>query len=170
MQSLTKSSKSPATLLAIEKLGQNTIEGLGPELEKLPRLFNRDQKLVNASLKLRTARLEHSLVVEKGLTEFALPLKDLEERSMGEALARIKKLAQEEVDEMARILPKLHIVEAEAIQRMHANPKIADKKDWGAEASGDVLVFPHRGEVWLDELDHYRVNAAGCPAKGGKVL
>jgi hypothetical protein len=37
--------------------------------------------------------------------------------------------------------------------------------------SSDTLVFPANGEIWLDELDHYNVEARGCPtAKKGHSL
>lgn len=112
---------------------------LGADAQKFPRLAHRDQTLRNA--------------VTAG--------------NKAMALEKIKSLAQADLTEISNVLKKMHIIEVEAIQRMHAaqpTTKI-DLKDH--ETGSNQIRFPYSGEVWLDELDHYKVSSDSCPTAKG---
>lgn len=139
LSELAKTGSTPAFELAMERAkssGRFDRTIAGPEVSVLPRLFYRD------------AVLESSL--KKNLS-----LKP-----------RIKVLAAREVKEIDTNLRRLHLIEVEAVQRMHSQMHLADvkKSGPGIERDANTLVFPDdENEVWLDELDKYRVNAKGCP-------
>lgn len=83
---------------------------------------------------------------------------------------RVAQLAYEDLNEIAANTKKLHLVEAEIMQRLNwaENRKDNDRSRIGKfKRDSGQLVFPYNGEVWIDELDAYQVQAENCPrAKG----
>ncbi len=85
--------------------------------------------------------------------------------------AKANPVVQNNLREVKMTIQKLNLVEAEAIQRLYMDES-------GKPLAGSVpkisrgsnqLYFPadpdvDSKEVWLDEIDHYRVNTKGCPA------
>lgn len=136
---LSKNGTSMAFGLAVERArasGRFDRTIAGPEVSVLPRLFYRDAILAAS--------------VKKNLS----------------LNARIKVLALRDVKEIDSTLRRMHLIEVEAVQRMHSQLHLADAKKTGPGITRDAntLVFPDdENEVWLDELDKYRVNAKGCP-------
>ena len=141
LKALTQNPKTPETLKFLERLKSEplTQTKLGADAQKLPRLAHRDQSLKEA--------------ISSG--------------SPSAAYEKIKLLAQADLDEVSKVLKKMHVIEVEAIQRMHTAQPVegGDLKDH--EAGSNQIKFPYSGEVWLDELDHYKVSSDNCPkAKG----
>lgn len=90
------------------------------------------------------------------------------------SLQRVKELAQQDSEEIKKVLNKLHIVEAEVIQQVGQAERIAKlnkidtpvKKGSTGSQSRDVLIFPADKERWFDEISNYRVNVKnGCVSK-----
>lgn len=97
------------------------------------------------------------------------------------AMNRVKTLAQEEVDEIATILRKMHIVEAEVIQQTALSQRVIDSsdkkmalnKDSGVKVASNQLQFPAKSgkepELWFDEPANFHFSVSGaCQATGKK--
>ncbi|HEX4925082.1 MAG TPA: hypothetical protein VFV50_13400, partial [Bdellovibrionales bacterium] len=183
LQALAQTGQSPALSGALSKMmsGATRWSQFGPDVEKLPRFFHRDQSVDRlmqraralAAEKTQLANLVASVRDEYASTrmEDSLGRNQIDMNNKIAAIqmavtAKVRKLANAELEEISRILRKLHIVEAESIQRLHLYDKDAARAEtkFADVGDSDTLVFPADGEVWLDELDHYEVNAAGCPA------
>lgn len=83
---------------------------------------------------------------------------------------RVAQLAKEDLSEIANNTKKLHLVEAEIMQRLNVaeSRKDNDRSRMGRfKRDKDQLVFPYNGEVWIDELDAYQVQAENCPNSKG---
>lgn len=89
---------------------------------------------------------------------------------------RVKELARAEVKDISTLLQKMHIVEAEVIQQTGlANRIVAASKKAGQDkdkskanvaVANDEVVFDGDGEVWFDELTHYKIDVKkGCQSK-----
>lgn len=89
---------------------------------------------------------------------------------------RVKELARAEVKEISVLLQKMHIVEAEVIQQtglanriVAASQKAGQDKDKSkakVSVASDEVVFDGDGEVWFDELTHYKMDVKkGCQSK-----
>ena len=150
MEALSKTGESEASVHMLGRAaeaGALSRAAAGADLPNLPRLFYRDaqmQAAFNASLK-PGASDRHSRIVTM----------------------RMKALATRDVKETQAILRKLHLVEVEAVSRMYTDVHLADAKKTSPaiERNANTLVFPDdNNDVWLDEIDSYRVNAKGCPA------
>lgn len=141
LKALAENPRTPETQKFLERLKSErlTQTKLGAEAQSFPRLAHRDQSLKNA--------------ISSG--------------SQSAAYAKIKQLAETDLDEVSRVLKRMHVIEVEAIQRMHVAEPIAkgDLKDH--EAGSNQVKFPYSGEVWLDELDHYKVSSDNCPTGKG---
>lgn len=151
LKDLAKAGQSAASekflTRAIEQ-GQLSRTSAGPELEFLPRLFYRDAKMQSA----------FKDILKPGSS-------DRHARVVG---MRLKALAERDVKDLDVVLRKFHLIEVEAVSRMYSDVHLADGKNPATEIKRDanILVFPDDEEdVWLDELDHYHVNAKGCPAE-----
>jgi len=81
-------------------------------------------------------------------------------------------LAKQELNDVSKIIQKMHIVEAEIIQQIHLSEKNVSVKPAKQPLvkSADKLQFPVTTEVWMDELDNYEVNINNCPWKKGQML
>ena len=93
-------------------------------------------------------------------------------RVKAQAMNLVQSLASQELKETKAILNKLHIVEAEVIQRVESTTKLsqATANEIRAGKTGshaqDVLQFPSGSEVWMDELTNYKVDIKkGCQAR-----
>ncbi len=150
MEALSKSGESEASVHMLGRAteaGAITRSAAGSDLPNLPRLFYRDAQMQSAfkeSLKAGASDRHARLVT-----------------------MRMKALAARDVKETQAILRKLHLVEVEAVSRMYTDVHLADAKKTSPaiERNANTLVFPDdNDDVWLDEIDSYRVNAKGCPA------
>jgi hypothetical protein len=89
------------------------------------------------------------------------------------ATQRIRVLAQGETKEYRMILNKMHILEAEVIERLHLDDNLKGQRGKLSKTddSGDVLVFAVKGnETWIDELDNYKARVKDCPTLKGASL
>ncbi|MGE0526958.1 MAG: hypothetical protein AB7P49_07850, partial [Bdellovibrionales bacterium] len=83
------------------------------------------------------------------------------------ALKRLRVLAKNELEEYRKVLNRMHIVEAEVIQRLHVDENLKGQRHQlpKVKDSGDVLVFPYTSdEVWFDELGAYKAQVKDCPS------
>jgi tetratricopeptide (TPR) repeat protein len=166
------------------------IREMGPFASKLPHLIERDEMLYQNLL------LSQQLEKEAGL-EQALAKRQLEANKDNKAVeadlatvqqmvttawassdstayGRMKTLAQNEISNTHRLLQKLHIVEAEALQQtITAQQKVVkaikktnelEKKGSTGSQARDTVSFPAEdGQVWFDEIAHYKVDVVkGC--------
>lgn len=93
------------------------------------------------------------------------------------SLNRIKKLAQQEMEEIKLVLQKMHIIEAEVIQQISVASKALKakvhatniKKGSTGSKNRYAMKFPFEGEIWADEISNYRVDIKkACQSKKGK--
>lgn len=173
MQELAKHGTNKSMSPLMLRLQQNgvSIEGAGPLVESLPRAALRDARFVRFMESRRHLLNESQRTSDPKLAGAA---KTQADKLKQLAIGRLRTLAQTEVKEYRTILNKLHIVEAEVIQRLHMDDnlkgersKLTKNEDVGA----DVLVFPYEGdEVWFDELDNYKARVKDCPTLKGASL
>lgn len=96
--------------------------------------------------------------IEEFKKRFSQETKDLEAKTDAKSQMKVK--------EIGETVQKLNLVEAETIQRLYVDEN--GKKRGGSvgkiDHSGDQLSFPSTGddELWLDELDGYKVALKGC--------
>lgn len=123
------------------KGGKVSMVSIGQKAENFPRYFYRDHQLLNALQAGQTAKVQ----------------------------ARMKQLAQQDLDEIEVNLKKMKIIDVELIQKV----LMADKDE---KKNKDLrftkidrdrqLLFPVDNddeEVWVDEVGHYQVKAEKCP-------
>ncbi len=171
----------------ISKLVQNPAQwkSLGNKVDLLPRLIHRDRLIVLEVVKRfyfenEVSKIDRilsvndsiSLTVKKILNQFANRSRSKIQFNESQIEKRVQVLAKIEADEVARILQKMHLLEAEAVQRVHYPFKLAKnevKKD--KKNSTDQLVFKANDEVWIDELNNYQANIKNCrPFLGRRSL
>ncbi|OFZ11525.1 MAG: hypothetical protein A2Z20_12890 [Bdellovibrionales bacterium RBG_16_40_8] len=137
LHEIENSASSSAVTEFIKKLSSQPLDfsSLGALAKELPRNIQRDQLLQKQSFSTKTA-------IRK----------------------RIKNLAQEELSEIENIVNKLQIVEAEAIHHIYLaeNSEIAREKQGKIASGADVMTFPYKGEVWLDEIGNYSASIEKC--------
>ena len=165
-----------------ENVNLNKIESKG---QGLPRYLTRDQIILTAvqleaaldsDLKQAEALVQKSLVgssADVGFQGFIQTLKNkISARKAAvhsTALDRIKVLAQDESNEIAQILQRLHIVEAELLQQVSMAQKLAMKGSKGERSldgttgskATDTIRFPSETEKWFDEISNYKVSLKG---------
>ena len=63
------------------------------------------------------------------------------------------------------MIQKMHIVEAEVIQRLHMDVHLTDTRvqQQNQKDNKDQLYFPYTSAVWLDDLDSYQAKVKDCP-------
>lgn len=179
MQKLSKTGSTPSSDKALDEFFKSgKSEDVGADIKFLPRLFYRDEAFAR-KIQLKN-RIESELKKIDGLSGElkntaqaqvpslkALLSKISSQISKSEVRQKVKELAIEETQEISKILQKMHIIEAESIQRLfsyhqkQANIKGDYKED--LNKNKDSLVFEATDEVWLDELDKYQVEVKGCP-------
>jgi hypothetical protein len=164
--------------------GGVSIESAGPLVWSLPRATFRDARFVRSMESRRELLKEASVARELAgsasalggsaeLERFASQAEAQASNFKQNAYARERVLAQAELKEYHVVLNKMHIVEAEVIERMHLDENLKGERSKLAkvEDKGDVLVFPvNSNEVWFDELDNYKARVKDCPTLKGASL
>jgi hypothetical protein len=153
MQQLARTGNSEAAQKAIAKLRTAPLawKTIATEASQLPRLFHRDTILIARVNAMKTGGSDASPIFK-----------------------RLQQLAQRDNKEISDIIQKMHLLEAEVIQRIHMaeNPKNRGNRNEDLKKGEEVLVFADTNEFWLDELNNYHVNVKGCPESltGGQKL
>lgn len=185
LSALSKGEREQVVADLIEKMkkGPVTWEQLGSQAHSLPRMVNRDHKLIQL-VQIQNAFAKEAAAADKlyaqslaltGLQgKFDTLKKDTELRlktSNSASKTRVEGLAAAEVKDIKRILDKLHIVEAELIQQVdmagriskHTEEKADLKKGEPSTRRSDALVFGESSEIWFDELSNFKVDVKkGC--------
>ncbi len=180
IQELAQNGRSEKSIKALNDFIRGRLDWrvVGSDLKYLPRLFYRDAQFLASLKEAGQRRLEAKVAMGIIQTSPAGPFLNTEMSAISsnqaqmsstlsqQAVRRIQLLAKRDLSEMNRMLQKLHLVEAETIQRLYAHqlesaPMKGQFEDHKVE--GEVLTFPANEEVWLDELDNYQVNLQSCP-------
>jgi tetratricopeptide (TPR) repeat protein len=174
--------------IARAKTETMTLKKLGKEAKVLPRFVTRDEVLSQAIAtqvalenEAKTAGNLYARSLSGGtgqvgfqarLEEFRKAVDSRALEARGTTYSRVKTLAAEEVNEIAQILQKLHIVEAEVLEQISmssrvslatANDKASVKTGTTGSHAKDRVVFPAEQETWFDELANYKVDIKkGC--------
>ncbi len=124
-----------------------TMSSLGSRADKYPRYFYRDQILLD--------------LASQGLKD--------------KAHARLKTLAQHDLNEIETNLKKMKIIDVELIQNVLTMDKEikAEKKKliFSKIDKNRSMTFPVTDEeVWVDEVGHFQVKAENCPYGKGASL
>ena len=186
LERIVKNEKNPAVGKAIRILQERpqTTWNNSSELEALPLYFHRDRTIREASLQLQalnyeweqTQRVDNFLKsrgLAGGLNSSPRNMDRQIQQRQELIYQQIASFAQRDLAEAARAITRMQVLEADAIHRLHLmtekvvapNPRQIGKDDKHA------ISFPETSEVWLDELDNYRVKATRCPVpQGGKKL
>ncbi|MEK7358315.1 MAG: hypothetical protein AAB250_17850 [Bdellovibrionota bacterium] len=190
LMAVSESADTPAVknFIARSKGERVSLMALGKEATELPRFVTRDEVLAGLVETEKALEKEgkqagelyaRSLTGGTGQVGFQARLEDfkkaVETRVAGARSAtynRVKELSSEEVNEIAQILQKLHIVEAELLQQISladrvagatATQKIAVRSGSTGSQAQDKIVFPAEQETWFDELSNYKVDIKrGC--------
>jgi len=172
-----------AILTKFEQKGLD-LEAVGVLVESIPRATFRDHQMIQYMESRRQILNELDKAMKDGSVNEVLGSSTILAKSMGAnkakadrfkqlAVNRLRALAKAELKEYRIILNKLHIVEAEVIQRLHVDDSLKGERSKLAknEEQGDVLVFPYNSdEVWFDELDNYKARVKDCPTLKGASL
>ncbi len=179
------SNRLTGTLLARFEKNGVSVASAGPDVGALPHGIFRDQQFVHA---IETRRILLSEITAAGtLFEDAKVLggnrefdailsqnKIKAERLKQLATQRASKMAQTDLKEYRVILNKMHILEAEVIERLHLDDNLKgerSKLSKNEPTNSDTLVFPYTtAEVWMDELDNYEARVKDCPTLKGASL
>lgn len=181
----SKQSETPEVAQAFEQMkdGRLTLAEMAKISKFLPRTMARDEKL-RQMIKARSILLEESKSAAQTSAssnvsgvqgEFEIIKNTADQRAArmtAQAVSRVQMLAAQELKEIKTILNKLHIVEAEVIQRVESTTKLSQaaaneirQGKTGSQAQ-DVLQFPSGSEIWMDELTNYKVDIKkGCQAR-----
>lgn len=143
MESIIESTDMAETYWDILKESKNKKLGLiqlGKQADKMPRYFFRDKKLTSL----------------------------IQQNNKAKSLARLKELAQMDLDEIEVNLKKMKIIDVELMQKVLTMEKELKKDPKGLKfASADpntTMTFPvTNDELWIDEVGHYQVKANLCP-------
>lgn len=185
LEKISKHSDIPEVAQALLKMtngGLNLAE-MAQISKSLPRAMVRDERL-------RQMIKAHSILTEESKSaaqasatsnvsglqgEFEAIKNNADQRAArmkAQAINRLQMLAAQDLKETKTILNKLHIVEAEVIQRVESTTKLSQaaaneiRTGKTGSQSEDVLKFPSGTEVWMDELTNYKVDIKkGCQAR-----
>lgn len=193
MLAVSENANTPAVKEMIAKMKQrrHKLTELGALAAKLPRLVTRDESLyqhirVEAALEKEAAIAKEisgkSLALGTSKVGFQGEVEELKNLIEGRVtsannatLGRMKALAQEEVNDVKRLLQKLHIVEAEVLQQALSvnkvtqateKSKVIEKKGTTIADARDQVTFPYEnGQMWFDEVANLKVDVVkGCQA------
>lgn len=128
------------------KKSRISMSGLGTQVEKYPRYFFRDDQLLK--------------LVKSGSRE--------------KTQARLKTLAQFDLNEIETNLKKMKIIDIEMIQNVLTMDKdLKGKKSnlsFNKVDKNKNVTFPVKDEeVWVDEVGHFQVKADNCPYQGASL-
>ena len=135
-------------LITMGKNGNLSFDLLTKKLEAFPFMFHRDKYLQRYFEELKRKSKSAEISIFK----------------------RLKYLAQRDLQEIRKNLKLLHLIEAEAIQRVHIayepNNKFRNHANFGGS---EWLKFPSQGEeIWIDEIDKFHVQVKDCPKLEGR--
>jgi len=153
-------------LNGFDKSGFN-VRAAATNTQWMPRDFMRDREFssnIQYSLQLMS---EIKKAQDLDLSDLAANNQALADQARANAAARLQKLAQNDMEEYRVTINKLHIVEAEVIERLYVDESLKGKRKDVAVAKDErnTLSFPYSDrEVWMDELDHYKSSVKDCPA------
>ncbi|HRO68060.1 MAG TPA: hypothetical protein PL182_10885 [Pseudobdellovibrionaceae bacterium] len=178
VQDLADKGTSDSLAKAISKVDQFPIAfaEIGEESKTLPRLFHRDREAQKLILRMKMAEAGVPVLKQalangtkfRSLASKSIARLEANAASARKALpARMKNLAQAEVNDSFRVIQKLNLIEVETIQRVHTDQQLDQdsySKGKFAVAGADQLVFPDDGHPWIDELDKYQVQVNACPS------
>lgn len=168
---------------------------LGPLASKVPRYVSRDEVLLGLieredrlQTEAETAKSLYGKSVSGGSAKVGYQAQFAElrnqilgryEMARGATIDLLATRAKEETQEIHKILQKMHIVEAEVIQRLQLaeqtikatqNQKLDIKMGSTGSKAKDTLRFPFEGETWFDELANFKVDVKkGCQAKASEA-
>ncbi len=124
-------------------------QNLGADVQWLPKMYWRDSQLQKIFTQIKTAKISTSV--------------KLADQLRAKFVRRLRVLAKRDMREIEKNLTKLQLAEAEGIERVHMKENYDDSvKTGSAIASNNQMNFPDSDEVWLDEVDHYKVKTDGC--------
>ncbi len=141
LEGLMSQPNSPRLRKHLEKAakGDLRLSNLGSEAEKFPRYFYRDIDLLTA----------------------------FRNGDQNQVNARLKSLAERDLDDIQKNLKKMKVIEIEVIQRVFTQDELKmGKKNLNFEAydRNSQVSFPvSDDEVWVDEVGSYEVRAQQCP-------
>jgi tetratricopeptide (TPR) repeat protein len=149
---------------------------VGANIKYMPRNFLRDREFLShmryridlLSENTKGAKLLSSLAAIGGDSALERVLSENQseaDHARFASLLRLKKLAEIDLVEYKQIINKLHIVEAEVIERLYVDERLKGKRKDLVKSKDEkgTLTFPYSDEVWMDELDHYRADIKDCP-------
>lgn len=132
-------------LIKMASVGSVSPEQLTKKIVAFPIMFQRDRELQILFLELQVAK---------------------NKQQKGEQIAqRIFNLTKSNLQEVEKNLNLLHVVEAEAIQRVHiANRPNKEYRNRFNFKGSDWMSFPVSDEeIWVDEIDNFKVQVKDCP-------
>lgn len=176
------------TYIVKAKKTKANLKDLGASAAKLPRFITRDELLTRAlgsekALEQEAAKFGElyvrSLSQGTGQVGFQGRLetlkKDLDARvqsARSASYARVKAMAESEINEIAQTLQKMHVVEAEVLQQISLSDRVVAatsksavdvKKGTTGSRGKDRLVWPNEKETWFDEVANYQIDLKkGC--------
>ena len=139
--------KETDELIRVSLEGRSVTDLLTKKLVSFPYMFHRDKFLQSYFSQLKKLRKKGSLV--KKINE------------------RLVYLAKSNLKEIEKYIQLIQVVEAEVIQRVHiaTSPDDTYKNDISKKGS-EWLNFPVSDEeVWVDEIDKFKVQIKTCPNK-----
>jgi len=124
----------------------------------------REKPLVWSTIAQQASKLPLYLHRDREMQRLASALRRSEPGASAQAMERLRELARLDLTEIKRILQKMHILEAEVIQRIHTAEKMKSRRLKPLEIAdrSEVLIFKDTGEFWADELDRYQVQVNAC--------
>lgn len=171
LESLVKSENSQVfkNLVQIISTGPLETKRFAPLLSQLPRNFFLDNYLSEHMKYLKSMTRESSIFQNQGIPQATSRRQKALKRqatAKKKTYQRVKALAQAELKEYKVMIQKLHLVEAEVIQRLYIKDNLAGRREKienPLTTNSDTILFPVSKEVWLDEVDNYHVEAKDCP-------
>lgn len=132
---------TPAALMTHLKKassGKLKMADLGADAEKFPRYFFRDQVMLSS----------------------------YENNDLENLTRRLRTLAERDLEEIAKNIKKMKVLEVEVIQRVFTSEKISQKKEplkfEKYDKNTQVSFLADDEEVWIDEVGNYEVKAQKC--------
>lgn len=157
LEKLAKTGANSVTTVALSKLSSGVMDfnSFAKEAASLPRFFWRDEII-------RTY-VEELKQISKRKEQAEKPIEVAQLK--GKLSDRLKALAQSEITEYSTVIQKLHIIEAEVIQRIYLDESLKGKRASLPSVKSDpnTLSFPYSDELWIDEVDKYKARVKGCP-------
>lgn len=185
-QALAKTGTNDYMNNALTKFDTNGVsqESAGALVEFLPRQIYRDSQFLR-SMGLRRQMLTEMKTVAKfadqggalgANSELQARINSNQNKvdSLRQiAVRRMRELAKIDLVEYKVNLNKMHIIEAEVIERMHLDDNLKGQRSKLSknDTPKDALVFPYDSQdEWADEWDNYEARVKDCPTLKGASL